>query len=77
MAFKMPEALVEMEPMTRERAVVGETYGLTFTKETVVHACLVLFVDGENQVIAAVMDVRGAVAPIGTKWVETYKWQRS
>lgn len=73
----VPFADVEAEAMTRERAVAGETYLLQFVSEQGVELpCLGVFIDKDGVVMAAGMDSRGMVAPIGARWVEFYKWQR-
>lgn len=76
LAFKVPESQLETEPMTRERAVAGERYGLTFRMGSEVLPCIMVFVGQDGQVLEAGMDSRGLVAPIGAKLVEAYRWQR-
>lgn len=74
--FKVPDTRLETEPMTSERAVVGEVYGLEFRHGRQVWPCMMLFLDRQGTVLAAGMDSRGTVAPIGCKTVEAYRWVR-
>ena len=43
LAFKVPDGQLDVEGLTRERAVVGETYGLTFKVGRDEFHCLMLF----------------------------------
>lgn len=71
-----PETRLEVEPVSRERAVVGETYGLSFRGKDGLQPCIMLFLDAKGWVLHAEMAMKGIEAPPGSRWVEAFKWRR-